>query len=125
MVGYGCIAASIIYNKKAVSSYNDYLNTNDLQEIETFYDNSVNEDNLSEVFAYAAIGIWVTDFIWTIAGSSKLNNQTPMTQRDPYGRVLDLLISRFYYSRRCHGHAFGRCLWQIIQDRWSCLWIAT
>jgi len=105
VVGYGCIAASIIYNKIAVSSYNDYLNTNDLQEIETFYDNSVNEDNLSEVFAYAAIGIWVTDFIWTIAGSSKLNNQTPMPQRDPYGRVLDLLISRFYYSRR---DAYGK-----------------
>jgi len=60
VAGYGCIAASIIYNKKAVSSYNDYLNTNDLQETETFYENSVKYDKLSEVFAYAGIGIWVT-----------------------------------------------------------------
>lgn len=80
LTGYGCIAASVIYNQKAISSYNDYLNTNDLQETETFYENSVKEDNLSEVFAYTAIGIWVTDFIWTIAGSSKLNNDPKYNQ---------------------------------------------
>jgi len=80
VAGYGCIAASIIYNKKAISSYDDYLQSNDIQDTETFYDNSVKEDNLSEIFAYTAIGIWVTDFIWTIAGSSKLNNDTKYSQ---------------------------------------------
>ncbi|MBA7538725.1 hypothetical protein ES705_31002 [subsurface metagenome] len=60
VAGYGCIAASFIYNKKAVSSYDAYLNSNDIQEIETFYENSVKYDKLSEVFAYAGIGIWVT-----------------------------------------------------------------
>ncbi|MCK4346428.1 MAG: hypothetical protein KAX05_14185 [Bacteroidales bacterium] len=93
VAGYGCIAASVVYNKRAVSSYNNYLNTNDLREIETFYDNSVKEDNLSEVFAYAAIGIWVTDFIWTIAGSSKLSN-------DPkYNQVKGFSIKTVYEPR--------------------------
>lgn len=77
---YGCIAASIIYNKKAISSYDDYLNTYNLQDIDEFYNNSVKEDNLSEIFGYAAIGIWVIDFIWTVAGSSKLNNDPGYSQ---------------------------------------------
>ena len=93
VVGYGCIAASVVYNKKAISSYNNYLNTSDLHETETFYENSVKEDNLSEVFAYAAIGIWVTDLIWTIAGSSKLNN-------DPrYSQAKDFSIKTVYEPR--------------------------
>ncbi len=80
VAGYGCIGASVIYNKKAISSYDDYLINNDLNEADTYYDNSVKYDNLSEIFAYTAIGIWVTDFIWTIAGSSNLNNEPGYSQ---------------------------------------------
>jgi len=74
VAGYGFVTAAVIYNKQAISSYKDYLNTSDLQEIENFYNNSVKRDNISEICAYAAIGIWVTDLVWTIAGSSKPNN---------------------------------------------------
>jgi len=73
LAGYGCIAASIVYNKKAIASYDDYINSADVNEIDTFYENSVKEDKISENLVYAAIGIWVVDFIWTIVGSSKLN----------------------------------------------------
>ena len=67
VAGYGCLAAAVVYNKKAISSYDDYLINDDLNEADTYYDNSVKYDNLSEIFAYTAIGIWVTDLIWTIA----------------------------------------------------------
>ncbi len=80
VAGYGCIAAAVVYNKKAVSSYNDYLINNELNEADKYYDNSVKYDNMSEIFAYTAIGIWVTDFIWTIAGSSNLNNEPGYSQ---------------------------------------------
>ncbi len=80
VAGYGCIAASVVYNKKAISSFDDYLISNDLNKADTYYDNSVKYDNLSEIFAYTAIGIWVTDFIWTIAGSSNLNNELGYSQ---------------------------------------------
>ena len=75
VAGYGCIAASVVYNKKAVSSYNDYCNALEISEIDKLYKNSVRQDNLSEIFAYTAAGIWMIDIIWTIAGSSKLNNE--------------------------------------------------
>lgn len=80
VAGYGCITAAVVYNKKAISSYNDYLIINDLNEADTYYDNSVKYDNLSEIFAYTAIGIWVTDFIWTVAGSSNMNNEPGYAQ---------------------------------------------
>ena len=84
MAGYGCIAASVKYNKQAVASYNDYLGTESLSDQDSFYDNSVKEDNLSEIFAYAAIGIWVTDFIWTVAGSSNLNKDSKYSQMEKF-----------------------------------------
>jgi len=80
LTGYGCIVASVIYNKKAISSYDDYLNTYNLPEIDEFYNNSVKEDNLSEIFGYTAMGIWLIDFIWTVVGSSKHINDTGNNQ---------------------------------------------
>jgi len=74
VASYGCIAASVLYNKKAISSYNNYLDSDIAQDINNFYNSSVKEDKLSEVFAYSAIGIWAIDFIWTIAGSSRLKD---------------------------------------------------
>ncbi len=79
VIGYGSIAASVYYNKKAISSYDDYLNATDIQD-ETFYNNSVKEDNMSEIFAYTAIGIWVIDLVWTIAGSKELKKESNYSQ---------------------------------------------
>jgi len=74
VAGYGCIATSVIYNKKAFSSYNNYLDAENELDINNFYNSSIKEDKLSEAFAYTAIGIWVIDFIWTIVGSSNLKD---------------------------------------------------
>ena len=84
VAGYGCIAGSVIYNKKAVASFDSYLNASDLIDIDNFYDKSVKEDNLSEYLAYAAIGVWAIDIIWTIAGSSKLNSGLNKSQEKSF-----------------------------------------
>jgi len=80
VAGYGCIAASVIYNRKAVSSYKDYDKSEDISQRDKLYKNSVKQDNLSEIFAYTAAGIWMIDFIWTIAGSSKLKDENNYIQ---------------------------------------------
>lgn len=80
VAGYGCIAASVIYNRKAVSSYDDYDKSEDISQRDKLYNNSVKQDNLSEIFAYTAAGIWMIDLIWTIAGSSKQKNETNFSQ---------------------------------------------
>ena len=74
VLGYGCIAGSIYFNSKAVSSYQAYKNTDNLDEVDDLFNQAVKQDNISEALAFIAIGIWVTDLVWTIVGTSGLNS---------------------------------------------------
>lgn len=80
VAGYGCLAGSIIYNRKAVSNYDKYLESFDISESDEFYNNSVNQDRISKVLAFTAAGIWVIDMVWVIRGSSKLKTQSGYNQ---------------------------------------------
>lgn len=75
IAGYGFIAAAIVYNQKGVSSYEHYLNTEDMTEVDDLFNEAVSQDNLSEAFAYTAIGIWAADLIWTYFVVAKINNE--------------------------------------------------
>ena len=75
VVGYGCIAGSIVLNRQAVKTYNGIEDLIYFDEINEAYDKSLQQDNISEILTYVAIGIWVTDFIWTLAGTSDLNKR--------------------------------------------------
>ena len=73
VAGYGCIVGSIVLNRQAVNTFNEINDLVYFDEINEAYDKSLQQDNISEILAYAAIGIWVTDFIWTLVGTSDLN----------------------------------------------------
>ena len=73
VAGYGCIAGTLIFNKKAVTSEESYLESDDSNERDIFFADAVRQDNISEVLAYTAIGIWVADLVWTILGTTDLN----------------------------------------------------
>ncbi len=77
VAGYGCIAGSIYFNKKAISSYSAYENPDNLDEVDDLFNQAVRQDNISEALAFIAIGIWVTDLVWTIVGTSDLKNDQP------------------------------------------------
>ena len=70
--GYGFFAGSIVLNRKAINTMNSIDDLDDTNDIKEAFNKSVNQDNVSELFAYAAIGIWVTDIIWTLVGTSDL-----------------------------------------------------
>ena len=72
VVGYGCIAGSILYNRKAISTYDDYLSKTTANDAMELYQSADQQDAISETLAYVAIGIWATDVIWTVIGSSGL-----------------------------------------------------
>ena len=40
------------------------------------------QDNISEVLAFVAVGIWITDVVWTLIGTSGMNDQGRSSQRD-------------------------------------------
>ena len=73
VAGYGCIAGTLIFNKKAVTSEESYLESDDPDERDILFADAVRQDNISEVLAYTAIGIWVADLVWTILGTTDMN----------------------------------------------------
>ena len=80
VAGYGCLAGSIILNRRAIYTFDRieiYQNPSDATNL---FDKSVQQDNISEVLAYTAIGIWVMDFVWTIVGTSDLNKSPAQAQ---------------------------------------------
>lgn len=72
VAGYGCIAGSVILNRQAVNTFETIENLDDTDDINNAFDKSVQQDQFSEILAFAAIGIWVTDMIWTFVGTSDL-----------------------------------------------------
>lgn len=70
VLGYTCIAGSVVMNRMAISSYDGISDLTAPNDKSDLYQQSVNQDNVSEILAYAAIGIWVTDLVWTVLGTS-------------------------------------------------------
>jgi hypothetical protein len=74
-VGYACIVSSIIFNRIAVSNYNNYLDSYEIENSDNYFKKSVRQDNTSEVLAYTAIGVWATELIWVFIESRNYNNK--------------------------------------------------
>ncbi|MFN8258563.1 MAG: hypothetical protein U0W24_22935 [Bacteroidales bacterium] len=73
---YGSIGASVLLNKKASDNYNVYLN-NTVDELNAdLLSTSQNQDQLSKIFAYTAVGIWGINMIWTAVKAKKANQST-------------------------------------------------
>jgi len=101
LAGYGCIMTSIVLNRTAVSSFEKYKTTSDVRTRNELFNSSKMQDDLSEIFALTAAGIWVTDIVWTLVGSSKMNSsglsqETGIrigTRYEPMARAPILMIS--------------------------------
>ena len=73
VAGYSCIAGSVVLNKAAVATYDGFLEAGTTEDAEIKLSKSVRQDNISEVLAYMAIGIWVSDIIWTVVGTKDIS----------------------------------------------------
>ena len=82
IAGYGAIASAVVFNKMAVKNYDQYLDSNDSEQFNSYYDKALMQDNISEISAYVAIGIWVTDLIWTAVGYSGNKNNYQARRRN-------------------------------------------
>jgi hypothetical protein len=80
--GYGSIAAALIYNSKSDNTYADYLNSNDIIERESLFNDYTRQANTSKVFGIAAAAIWIADFGWaTIKYIKKVNTVASVPAR--------------------------------------------
>ena len=70
---YGCLAGSVVLNRMAISNYSKLETLPDYDSKNDLYHTLYKQDMVSEILAYAAIGIWVTDLVWTFFGTSDIN----------------------------------------------------
>lgn len=75
VAGYGCIAGAIILNRTAYSNYQSYLDSESTREVDELFNKAQSQKTTSQILGYAAIGIWVADLVWNIAGTSNLNEK--------------------------------------------------
>ncbi|MCK4699019.1 MAG: hypothetical protein KAT38_01745 [Bacteroidales bacterium] len=84
IAGYGCIATSVIYNKKAADNYESYIKSYDIIESRNLFEKSQDQDRASKILAYTAIGIWVADLIWVTASVNKKNKLILMKRNQSF-----------------------------------------
>lgn len=90
VAAYSGIVSALIFNNLACNSYEQYQNSLNENELNDLFNRSVRQDNISEVSAYLALGIWVTDIIWTLVG---VNNSGDLSGMNNSRVRLDLGIT--------------------------------
>ena len=102
IAGYGSIALSYVYNKKAADSYDNYLPSMDTDVRKTYYDDAVLQKRLSTVFAASAIAIWALDYVCVIVSHNKLSKTTynNQSQKVSFGYSYDPVFAQPLLSVR-------------------------
>lgn len=83
LAAYSCVAGSIVLNRKAVETYGRIDDVEDFEGKDQLFQEAVMQDNLSEIMAYGAVGIWVADFIWTLVGTRHVSGVNVISSIDP------------------------------------------
>ena len=73
VAGYGSLSASIMLRASSNSNYDKYKSTNDPDLSTTYFNQSQNQESLSNAFIYTAIGTWLVSGIWTIIKTNNFN----------------------------------------------------
>jgi len=76
IAGYACIAGSVVMNKAAINTYEDYKSATTSDDRDSFFTQSQQQNNASKLFAGLALGVWVGDLIWTGIQAGKLRRQS-------------------------------------------------
>ena len=83
LAAYGCVVGSVVLNRKAIETFGQIEDFEDYPTKDELYQQAVLQDNLSEVLAYTAVGIWAADFIWTLVGTRGIKNFEVHPKMDP------------------------------------------
>ena len=64
IVAYGCFAGSYWYNRQSIQSYDFYSAAETRTDNDRYFDLAIQQDQISEILTYTAIGIWAVNIIW-------------------------------------------------------------
>jgi hypothetical protein len=102
IAGYGCLAMAFVYNNKAVTSYDNYQSSMIRKDRNSFYDDAVSQKQLSSVFAFSALAVWVMDYTCIIISHNKLikNAYNAYEQKISFGYDVDPITTQPLLSVR-------------------------
>jgi len=72
VAGFGCIATSVYFNRKAVKSYDNYMESYDVNVYPDYFTEAEQQYLISNICAYTAIAIWVIDLGVTVLCTEKM-----------------------------------------------------
>jgi hypothetical protein len=90
IMAYGCLGGSIYLNNQAYNDFSAYLESSTPNEASSLYDKAYSQDRTSRILAYSALGIWITDMVWTIIGSS--DSGQPQSSENQRGFSIEPVI---------------------------------
>ncbi len=76
LAGYGCLAGSYYLNRQSLITFEGIERYSDFDDKYEQLQKSITQDNISEVLAFTAIGIWLADLIWNVAGITSFNKRS-------------------------------------------------
>jgi len=102
IAGYGCLALAYVYNNKAASSYDEYQKSFVRSERDKLYDDATSQKQLSSIFAFSALAVWVMDYTCIIISHNKLmkNAYNTYEPKISFGYDLDPLTTQPLLSVR-------------------------
>jgi hypothetical protein len=83
----------VVVNRKGTKTYDSLTELTRSDDIANTFEKSVRQDKTSEVLAYAAVGIWVTDIIWNLVKTSGMERITLGSNLDPLNYVPMIRVS--------------------------------
>jgi len=78
VAGFGCIATSVYFNRQAVTSYNNYKESFDVNVYPDYFAKAEQQYLISNICAYSAIAIWVIDLGVTALRAEKVQKSIRM-----------------------------------------------
>jgi hypothetical protein len=57
----GCVATSVYYNRLSYSNYEKYVDTDNPDNMNSYYNDAVNQQKISNYLAISAVAIWIAD----------------------------------------------------------------
>ncbi len=57
----GCVATSVYYNRLSYSNYEKYVDSDNPENMNSYYNSAVNQQKISNYLAISAVAIWIAD----------------------------------------------------------------
>lgn len=84
VLAYGCLASSIGMSYASYNTYAEYTSTTNLGNVNTLFNKSVSQKNMSYAFFGAAVAIWAVDLAGIIIKTNKLKKHAIKSEKNFY-----------------------------------------